>query len=485
MNNFDEDSQFAHRLDVPLLAWDGEAMRRLGYAAVDWLVEHHSGLRDLPPTRCPEPSALAARLHRPPPNAPQPPEAVWRQLRDDVLAYHGITQHPRFFAFVPSPSNWVGAVGDFLASGFNCFVGNWLEGAGPTQLELVVVDWLRSWCGLPGGTGGVLLSGGTMANLTALAAARQARLGGRPEGVVYASDQTHASIRRALRLLGFADEQYVVLPSDEQFRLRIDLLQQRVAADRAEGRRPFCVVANVGTTNTGTVDPLPELAAAARRLDLWLHADGAYGAAAALAAGGCPQLAGLGEVDSLAIDPHKWLFQPYALGCALVREPRWLHEAFALSAEYLRDAQQRGGELNLYDFSPELTRPFRALKLWLTVQLFGLDALRAAVAKGIALAEEAQRAVERTRHLRVVTPAQLAVLTFRHEVEGDSPPQGDARQQYIVRRMFADGFATVTTTQLRGRTVLRLCTINPRTTRDDIWQTIERLQRFGEEFRGE
>ena len=315
----------------------------------------------------------------------------------------------------------------------------------------------------------MLVSGGSVGSLTALAAARAERGG----GVAYVGDQTHASVLRALRLLGTAAEDLRVLPSDDAFRLRGDAVARAIEEDRAAGRTPWVVVGTSGTTNTGSVDDLGGLADVAQREGLWLHVDGAYGAPAVLSEAGARVVAGIERADSLVLDPHKWLFQPYEAGCALVRHPGALGKAFAMSPEYLRDVAT--GEVNFRDRGPQLTRGSRALKLWLSIQTFGTDAFRAGVARGIELAERAQRAIEATPGLEVVTPAQLGIVCFRHVTDGATEEELDAHNAALVDRVVADGFAAPSSTVLRGRTVLRMCTINPRTSDEDIDRTVARI----------
>src|SRR4051794_14971796 len=314
-----------------------DELRRFGHRVVDLVVDHLAGLRDEPPVRTGDLAALEDLLREPPPEQPGDLDAALDLLARDVLSQMQHSDHPRYFARVPSPSNGVAALGDALAAGFNVFATSWSGGSGPTVLELVVVDWLRELCALPEGTEGVLLSGGSVSALTALAAARGERGG----DVAYLSDQTHASNARALRILGVPHVR--VLPSDDAFRLSPVTVRAPIAEDRAAGRAPFCVIATAGTTNTGAVDPLAELAALCRDEALWFHVDGAYGAPAALTPRGRALLDGLQEADSLCLDPHKWLFQPVEAGCLLVRRPGALARTFAMAPEYLRDVAGGGG----------------------------------------------------------------------------------------------------------------------------------------------
>ena len=452
-----------------LLSLEPEEMRRLGYRVVDRIVEHIGGLDALPPVRVGDPDDLLAALGGPPPEAPGDAAAELDALFERVLPWVQHGDHPRFFARIGSPSNYVGVLADAAAAGFNVFAGSWTGGSGPATVELVVLDWLRELCGMPEGTEGVLTSGGSVANLAGLAAARAARLGDRPrpEAVAYVGGQAHASVLRGLRLLGLGESQVHVLGGDAAFRLAPDALRAAVEADLAAGLRPFCVVATAGTTSTGAVDPLRELAAVCAEHGMWLHVDGAYGAPAALCEPGRAVLDGLELADSLVLDPHKWLFQPYEIGCILVREPGALERAFALDGPYLRDTA--GGAVDFRNRSVQLTRGGRALKLWLSVRVFGLDAFRRAIAHGIALAEHAEALLARRPGWEVVTPAQLGIVTFRRA--GD-----DALQTRIAAAMAEDGFAVPSTTVLAGRVVLRLCTINPRTTFEDVEATIERME---------
>ena len=461
-----------------------EEMRALGYRVVDMLVEHLEELPARPVARKADRPALEACLREPPPDRGRDVQGVLEQLHRDVFRYTGHVDHPRFFAFIPGPSNFVGAMADALASGHNVFAGTWLEASGPAEIELVTLDWLRQACGLPERAGGLFVSGGSMANITALAVARHVHLGDRAEtAVVYCSDQTHSSIARGLWVLGLRKSQLRTLSSDSRYRLDLDALRQAVAEDRATGRVPFCVVANAGTTNTGAVDPLDALADYCRTEGLWLHVDGAYGAAAVLCERGRRILEGLGRVDSLALDPHKWLFQPYELGCVLVRHERWLRDAFHILPEYLADVEAGEAETNFCDRGIQLTRRFRALKLWMSVQVFGWSAFRAAVRCGFELAEVAEAALRELPGWQVVTPAQMGIVTFRYRPAGVTREELNRLNMVLVEALMDSGYAMVSSTVLRGETVLRMCTINPRSTQLDVRETVRRLDDLAEHQR--
>jgi glutamate/tyrosine decarboxylase-like PLP-dependent enzyme len=443
-----------------------DEIRRLGHRVVDLWVDSLQTLRERPPVRTADRGTLDARLREPPPERPGDVDAALDLAADVVLGHMQRGDHPRYFARVPSPSSPVGPLADALAASMNAIATSWAGASGPTALELLVVDWLVELLGLPPGTEGVFLSGGSTSSTTAFAAARLHRLGGHdPDAVVYASRQTHASLTRGLRALGFAADRVRVLDTDAAFRLPPGALAEAIARDRAAGLRPFLVVATAGTTNTGSVDPLDAIADIAAAEGLWLHVDGAYGAPAALTPAGRALMAGLERADSLTIDPHKWLFAPYECACLLVREPGVLEAAYSMEPEYLRDTTG-DAEPSLRDRSLQLTRATRALKLWLTIKAFGVAAIRDAIARGIALAERAEAALRATPGWEVVTPAQLAIVTFAHD-------RGDAGR--LVALAAADGYALPSSTTLHGREVLRLCTINPRTTDAEIDATIARL----------
>jgi glutamate/tyrosine decarboxylase-like PLP-dependent enzyme len=324
---------------------------------------------------------------------------------------------------------------------------------------------LRQLLGLAEGTEGVLMSGGSLSNMTALAAAR-AHLG---SGVAYLSDQTHASIVRALTALGFRPDEVRVLQSDERLRLTEATVSEAVLADRRRGLNPRFIIGTAGTTNTGAVDELKGLAELAAAEGMWFHVDGAYGAPAALCPAGRAVLNGLELADSLVLDPHKWLFAPYDVGCLFMRRPGVLERAFSMRPEYLADVRPDSAEVNFGDRSLELTRRGRALKLWLMLKVYGAARVRDAIARCIGLAEHAQRLLESDPDWEVVTPAQLGIVTFAR-------PEWSAEEHAAAAAAIAaGGYATVTSTMLRGRAALRLCTINPLTTESEIAETLRRL----------
>jgi len=453
-----------------------EEMREMGYRVIDILVEHFATLADQRVGAKADPEAIFAKLMEPPPEDPAPYQPLLDQLTRDIFPSTMHVNHPRFFAFVPGPGNYVATMAEALSAGFNVFAGTWLGGSAAEAIEVVTIDWLRQLCGFPDSCRGLFVSGGTMANLTGLAVGRHVVLEDRiEEAMVYLCDQAHSSLEKALRVLGFPSRQIRYLKPDPNFRLDPGELKAAIAADRAAGKRPFCVIASAGTTNTGAVDPLPALRAICDAEKMWLHADGAYGAAAVISDAGRRMLEGLGSVDSLSLDPHKWLFQPFETGCVLVRQGAQLRDTFRILPEYLQDVHKHTDEIHLTDLGIQLTRGFRALKVWLSFKVFGLAAFRDAIAYGFRMAEFAESKLRAMPDWEVVTPAQMAVVCFRFK-PGDDQLHGD-----LVDAMLKDGFALATSTNLWGRTVLRLCTINPRTTEQDIELTLQKIDDLARE----
>lgn len=460
-----------------------DEMRALGYRVVDLIVDHHQALPGKSATSVARRDALEAVLREPPPSEGSDPDQVLATLERHVLANIMYCTHPRHFAWVPGPGNFVSALADTIASGINVCPGTWLESSGPSQIELVTTEWLVELCGLPATAGGVFVSGGSVANLTGLVAARQVKLDGNMrDAVIYSSDQAHSSNWKNLRILGFEPSQTRILPVDDELRLDVAALAAAVEEDRRAGRRPFCVIATAGTTNTGAVDPLNALADLCEREDLWLHVDGAYGAAAVLSERGRVLLEGMGRAHSLVLDPHKWLFQPFDIGCCLVRDVRWLEETFSEHPEYLqdtRDTMDMTREVNFCDRGVQLTRAFRALKLWMSMKVFGLERFRAAIERGLSNAERAEQLLEEHGSFEITTPARLGVVTFRYRPENVDGEELNQLTRRIFDGIVADGYAMLTTTVIRGQTVLRLCTINPRTTDEDIRGTVAMIGRIG------
>lgn len=459
------------------LTWSPEEMRRLGYAVVDAVVARHAGLRNGAPWRGGSRAELEDILREPCPEEGRDADVVMARALAEILPRAGRIDHPRFMAFVPSSPAWPAILGDWLATGFNIFQGTWLESAGPSQTELVVLEWFREWMGLPPGAGGLFTSGGSAANLTAVVAARE-KAGDAPGLTAYISEQAHSSVARGLRVAGISGEAVRRVAVGPDLRMRTDLLAGAMDRDAEHGRTPFLVVGNGGATNTGIVDPLRELAALARSRGVWFHVDAAYGGFAALTPRGKALLDGIQDADSVTLDPHKWLFQPYEAGCLLVRDPDDLTRAFRVLAEYLQDTELGLEHVNFGDRGVQLTRSFRALKVWMTLQVHGRRVLADAVETAMALADHAAHRIRESGGLEVMGEPSMSIVCFRaRSPDGHplSPEALDAWNEAIQDRVVEEGTAMISSTRIGGRFALRLCILNHRTTREDVDAVLDRI----------
>ncbi len=456
------------------LAMDIEAMRRAGYATVDALVDRLADPAADPVLRRAEPAEMRARLGGPPPEQPGDYAAVLARVLADVLPQSSRTDHPGYFAFIPSFTTWPAALAELMAAAANPYCGAWMEAAAATQIELEVVDWFRTWLGMPDSTAGLLVTGGSAANLTALLVAREAAGGPSGDSVVYVSDQAHSSLARTARAMGLRPQQVRVLPTDDRWRLVPETVAAAVRADRAAGRIPFALCASAGSTNTGAVDPLSDLAGTCAAEGLWLHVDAAYGGFAALAPKGRAALAGIERADSVTLDPHKWLFQPMECGSVLIRDGARLERTFAIHPDYLDNAGARDeGEVNFADRGLQLSRGFRALKVWMSMQTFGLAAFRAAVQRGLELAEYAESLVRGRPELTLMAPATLGIVCFRREWTGAGETETERLGLALVDELERSGTALVSTTRLAGRHAIRLCVLNPTSSEEDVRRVVE------------
>jgi aromatic-L-amino-acid decarboxylase len=460
-------------VDHPL-AMDVEAMRRTGYAAVDALVARLANPQADPVLRRASPTQMRARLGGPAPEQGGGLDAVLARVIEDVLPYAAGTNHPGYFAFIPYFTTWPAAVAELIAAAANVSPWAWMESPAATQIELEVIDWFRTWLGMPPDTAGVLVSGGSAANLTALLVAREAAGGPSEHSVVYVSDQGHSSLARTARAMGLRPHQMRVLPTDDHWRLQPETVAAAARADRRAGRVPIAVCAGAGSTSTGAVDPLAGLADVCAAEGLWLHVDAAYGGFAALTPKGRALLAGIERADSVTLDPHKWLFQPFECGGVLIRDGARLARTFAIHPDYLDSTgTHQAGEVNLGDWGLQLSRGFRALKVWMSVQAFGLDAFRAAIDRDMQLAAHAEHLVRDQAELALMAPATLGIVCFRREWPGCDEAETERRGIALAGALEHSGDAFVSTTRLAGRHAIRLCVLNPTSSEDHIRRVIE------------
>jgi glutamate/tyrosine decarboxylase-like PLP-dependent enzyme len=470
------------------LELDAEVMRSLGYRVVDTIVDRIITLGDGPAWQGGDRAALERALREPPPETPEEFESILARLTQHVLPYGARVDHPRFFGFVPGSPTWPGVLADFIAAGHNVFQGSWLGGSGASEVEIVVLDWFRVWLGLPPESTGLFTSGGSAANLMAIACARQVRFGAHnADAVIYLSQESHSSVERAARILGFRADRVRKLPVDDGFRLDPVALRQAVAHDAAAGLQPFMVIANGGTTSTGAVDPLLELVPFCRAQGLWLHVDAAYGGFAVLTTRGRRLFDGLDAVDSVTLDPHKWLFQPFEAGCLLVRSATALEDAFRVLPDYLQDAAVGSGDarerpVNFMDRGLQLTRSARALKVWMSLKYFGVGPFRRAIDDAIDFTLRAEHALLESGMFEILSPATLGIVCFRRVIdENGNRITDEATLEQLNSRLTHDlaasGVALISSTRVRGRYALRFCILSHRTRWQDVATVIDWLRR--------
>jgi glutamate/tyrosine decarboxylase-like PLP-dependent enzyme len=435
------------------------------------LQQHHIRDADEQLVRRPTAEEMARLEEMAVPGTPQDLEQVIEHTRE-ILSYRIALGHTRFFSCIPSPASPVSWFGEALTNAFNPFAGNLSAGPGICAIERALVKWIANQFGLPSTAGGQFVSGASIANMTAMTVARDHKLAEhtRSQGVVYISDQAHFCVRKALRIIGFSDRQIQSIPVDSSFRMDVRILQQAITSDLDEGLRPFLIVVTFGTTNTGTIDPLLPIIDIAKTNNLWLHVDAAYGGAVAFSAKHRRKIEGLGQVDSIAWDAHKWMFQTHGCGLVLFRDGTHPLKSFAAGGEYVRDVSVVRDPSN---YGIELTRPARHMKLWFTLQVLGTEAIENMINWGIELAIHAEEKLRSLDHWEITSPANLAILTFRYAPPHLDEIVLDRLNETISKEMIARNVAVMFTTILDGKVCLRMCTINPNTTMNEITYVIQ------------
>ena len=426
---------------------------------------------------------LERMLREPLPEAGMDFSQLLTEFQDKVVQHSFRPSHPRFLAFIPGAPTFASILGDCLASNANLFSGVWREAAGAAQVEIVVLDWFKQLLDYPAEAMGLLTGGGSEANLTALVVAREAlSYDERARSILYASEQRHWSVDRAAKIVGMRPEQIRPLKCDADFRVSMEAIRDAVAQDQRAGLRPWLVLANAGTTNTGSVDPLDSLADLCAERRLWLHVDAAYGWPMVLTEEGRRLLKGIERADSITLDPHKWFAQTFEAGGLLVRRGELLKQTFMLRPEYMQDVVPSADEINFCDHGIALTRRFRALKIWFSMKLLGLAWFRRLIEHGCNLAEYAQALIESNDCFEITSRRKLSIVCFRHVPTGRSftAEQLDAHQQAVTEELTRTGRGFISTTRLHGRTTLRFCFVNWRTTAADVEEIVRLLQEIGD-----
>ena len=488
-------------VNTPLpLGLDAEEFRRLAHRAVDFAADHLAGIAGRPvftPMTGDERQTLMDQALL---NEPTSPDAIIDLFTRAVLRHPMGNGHPRFFGWVNSPPAPLGVIADLLASAMNpsCAGGDHAA----IYLERAAVRWLMHLVGFPtDGSIGLLVSGGSMASLTGLAAARhwaaavdgwdvrqEGLSGDRPQFVLYLSVEGHTCMRKAAELLGLGAAAIRMVPIDGDARMDVGALRQAVVADLAAGRRPFCVGASAGTVGTGAIDPLDAIADVCAEHGLWLHVDGAYGALGVLDLDVAPRYAGLARADSLALDPHKWLSVPVECGAVLVRHGQRLRDAFSLVPPYLRTEEGKGfGGLPWFsEYGFQQTRGFRALKLWMIVQQMGRSGIAALVSRHLGLAQRLAELVAAAPDLELLAPVALSIVCFRFVPEATRGDEAalDRLNKAIMEAVQAGGEAFLSNTVVRGRFALRACVLHYATSEDDVAALVDLVRGVGARLAG-
>lgn len=475
---------------------DVEGFRALAHRAADLAADHMEGVAGHPVFQPMTPEERRALLDLPLPSQGQPLEAALDFARDKILSRPMGNGHPRFFGWVNSPPAPAGVAAELLAAALNPSVAGGDHAA--VYLEHGVVRWLKELVDFPtGGSMGLLTSGGSVANLIGLAAARhhaaladgwnvreEGLQGGRSRLTLYLTEEGHSALRKAAEILGLGSASVHTIPTDEGLRMNVEALRAAIAADRAAGFRPFCVAASAGTVNSGAIDPLRGIAELCSAERLWFHVDGAYGAFGAAAPSLASLYDGMGRADSLALDPHKWLSVPIECGCVLVRDGALLRDSFSLVPPYLRTEEGKGfGGLPWFsEYGPQQTRGFRALKLWMTIHALGRSGIAERIERHVSLARRLASRIDEAGDFERMADGPLSIVCFRYvpaTLRGNED-RLDAINKAAMERIQAGGEAFVSGTTLRGRFALRACILHDRTTEADVDALVEIARHAGE-----
>jgi glutamate/tyrosine decarboxylase-like PLP-dependent enzyme len=473
--------------------WTADEIRRIGYRVVDLIANHLAALPDKSVFRPVPRDRIETFFSTPPPDDPSSPDDILRLFEEQVEPYPFGNGHPRFWGWVNSPPAVMGIFADALAAAMNpsCAGGNHAA----IYVERQVTSWMRSMLGFPAESMGLLVSGGSMATMTALAVSRHVKSGVdvRVDGLrnasaaaFYLSSEAHSCARKAIELLGFGSVAVRTIPVDEEYRMSVEALETAIEHDMAGQVRPIAVIATGGSTNTGAIDDLSAIASVCRRHDVWMHVDAAYGGPAILTGEYSAVLRSISQADSVALDPHKWLFVPVEAGLVLVRDAEAMRSTFSLVPPYIRQSGSAGEVYGLPWFSEygfQQTRGFRALKVWMTMLQFGLSGFQQAIEENIGLARYLADCVSRSPDLALMAPCGLSVVCFRYVGARErSEDEIAAINRALLERLQLGGEAFLTSTELRGRYVLRACFVNYRSRRDDVDRMLDAVRTIGREL---
>jgi glutamate/tyrosine decarboxylase-like PLP-dependent enzyme len=453
----------------------------LARAAIDWVLKYFSAQSTLPVYPTASAKEMSSRLAGALPLDPQDPARLMSEVQSiaDFSRHNG---HPRMFGYVQSSASFAGVMGDLLASALNQNVTSWRSAPAATTIEHQVIDWLKEMAGFRSSGVGVFVSGGSIANFAGIAVALRAStdvdlnqhgvgaLPGKPR--IYVSSMTHMSIGKAASMLGVGKDAIVTLPVNDVFQMDVAALSSQINADRAAGFHPVCVVATAGDVNTGAIDPLDAIADVCAAAHLWLHVDGSYGALAARSKYVGDAMQALSRADSMSLDPHKWLFAPTDAGCLLVRDAAALQRAFSTGAGYIDVIADRDmSEFAYWDHSPELSRRFRALKIWFLLKVHGARAVQEAIDGNIGVAQHLATIIKASDDFELMAPAPLSIVCFRYKGGDD-----DFNKRLMVE-VQRDGDSYLSNATINGRFALRACIVNFRTGIADVERLLDTIRR--------
>jgi aromatic-L-amino-acid decarboxylase len=460
--------------------------QRMGRAALEAMTNYLSSIRDRPLYPRTNANEIRTRLESSLPNEPSEFERLLETFTEAILPLSRHNAHPRMFGYVQSPGIAIASIADFLASTLNANLTAWRSAPAAVELERLTINWIKEIVGFDQSAAGLFVSGGSMANMAALAVARQVKTANRGAAMrIYCSHETHHSIEKAALLLGIGRENVRKISVDAQFKIRLDELVAKVEEDAAAGHQPFCIVGNAGTVMTGAIDSLGQLADIARRFKLWLHIDGAYGGFAILAGSARPLFAGMDKADSISLDPHKWLYLPVDCGCVLYRDAEAARATFAHDAEYTRVIGEEADEaFAFWDYGPELSRRFRALKVWMVLKGVGLRALGEAIEKNILCARHFEKLVNQSEDFEMLAPVGLSIFCFRYAPKNKkmTDVELDRLNEKLLTGLQRDGSSYLSNAQIGGRFALRGCVLNYRTTSEDMEILLNDLRRVASRF---
>lgn len=472
---------------------DWGEIRQLGHRVVDDVTEYLQTLRDLPVWR-PIPEEVRREFKSSVPRKPEGAAKAYEDFRSHVLPYPLGNHHPRFWGWVNGTGIPIAALAEMLAATINN--NTWGGETSPILVERQVLEWLKELLGFPQEASGLLVSGGSMANLVGLAVAVDAKAGFdvAEEGlsaapkrlVLYASEEVHSSVDKAVRLLGLGFSALRKIPVDDEFTIDITQLERAIASDRADGLHPFCVVGTAGTVNTGATDPLNQLADIAQREGMWFHVDGAFGALSALSPSLKQLTSGMERADSLGFDLHKWMYLPSEAACTLVRDSEAHRRAFATHAPYLSKQEGGGGvtgtENPFNQYGIQLTRSFKALKVWMSIKEYGSDKFAELIEQNVEQARYLAGLIEESSHIELLAPVPLNLVNFRFVAPGMSEESLDTLNQTLLVRLQESGVAVPSQRLIKGRFALCVANTNHRTRREDFDLLVREVEKIGLEL---